>query len=206
MFHLREFYLRHARHFIDSNSINCEEQFGFHQFYNTILQILIVTELITVSFNNKILVGTTFLDLKKAFDTVWPVRLIYKMIQLRVSDWIIHVLHNYLCDWSFLEKCKNSIARHFPICVGIPWIPTHIWKWKAMEFLHFTKVSSFRLLFSISLLTTYRLTFYHTWHSLQMIQPSIAGNHDFKDFRKSLQILNSVVFFFNIWKFKISPD
>jgi hypothetical protein len=54
------------------------EQFGFRPKHCTPLQLTHLVERITRNFGEKRLTGAVFLDLAKAFDTVWINGLIYK--------------------------------------------------------------------------------------------------------------------------------
>ena len=47
------------------------EQFGFRLKYSTLLQHARPVEIVTRNFGEKRLIGAIFLDVAKAFDTVW---------------------------------------------------------------------------------------------------------------------------------------
>jgi hypothetical protein len=48
-----------------------DEQFGFRPGHSTSLQLARLVERITRNFGEKTLTGAVFLDVAKAFDTVW---------------------------------------------------------------------------------------------------------------------------------------
>jgi len=48
-----------------------DEQFGFRPTYSTSRQLSLLVERITRNFGVKSLTGAVFLDVAKAFDTVW---------------------------------------------------------------------------------------------------------------------------------------
>ena len=54
-----------------------EEQFGLRPWHSTSLQMARLVERITRNFGEKRLTGTVFLDVAKAFDTVWIDGLLY---------------------------------------------------------------------------------------------------------------------------------
>jgi len=55
-----------------------DEQFGFRPRHSTSLQLARVVERITRNFSDRRLTGAVFLDVAKAFDTVWIEGLLYK--------------------------------------------------------------------------------------------------------------------------------
>jgi hypothetical protein len=56
-----------------------DEQFGFRRRYSTSLQLARLVERITRDSGEKRLTGAVFLDVAKAFDTVWIDGLLYKL-------------------------------------------------------------------------------------------------------------------------------
>ena len=59
-----------------------DEQFGFRSRHSTSLQLAHLVERITRKFGEKRLTGEVFLDVAKAFDTVWIDGLLYKLTLL----------------------------------------------------------------------------------------------------------------------------
>jgi hypothetical protein len=55
------------------------EQFGFRPRHSTTLQLARLVERITRNFGEKRLTGAVFLDVAKAFDTIWINGLLYKL-------------------------------------------------------------------------------------------------------------------------------
>ena len=56
------------------------------------------TERITRNFGEKIITGAGFLDVAKAFDTVWIDDLLYKLTLLSFPSYIVHTISFYLRD------------------------------------------------------------------------------------------------------------
>jgi hypothetical protein len=54
-----------------------EEEFGFRPWQNTSLLLARLVYRIYINFGDKRLTGAVFLDVAKAFDTVWTVGLLY---------------------------------------------------------------------------------------------------------------------------------
>jgi hypothetical protein len=73
-----------------------DEQFGFRPRHSTSLQLARLIERITRNFGKKMLTGTVFLDVAKAFDTVWIDGLLYKLTRLNFPSYIVHTISSYL--------------------------------------------------------------------------------------------------------------
>jgi len=73
-----------------------DEQFGFRPRNSTSLQLAHLIERIKSNFEEKRLTGAVFLDVAKAFYTVWIVDLLYKLKLLKFSSYIIHTISSYL--------------------------------------------------------------------------------------------------------------
>ena len=68
-------------HVVSERSLMRDEQFGFRHRHSTSLQLARLVERITRNFGEK-LTGVVFLDVAKAFDTVWIDGLLYKLTLL----------------------------------------------------------------------------------------------------------------------------
>jgi len=73
-----------------------DEQFGFRPRHTTSLQLVRLIERITWNFDEKRLTGAVFLDVAKAFDTVWIDGLLYKLTLLNFPSYIVHTISSYL--------------------------------------------------------------------------------------------------------------
>ena len=72
-----------------------DEQFGFRPRHSTSLQLAHLVERINRNFGEKRLTGAVFLDVAKAFDTVWNHGL-YKLTLLNFPSYILHSISSYL--------------------------------------------------------------------------------------------------------------
>jgi hypothetical protein len=77
-------------------------------------------ELITHGFNHRKATVILFLDIERAFDKVWVIGLIAKLIQTKISPHLIHVLHIYLQHRSFFVSIRNLHSKAHPIFAGVP--------------------------------------------------------------------------------------
>ena len=71
--------LARTLHEVSVRGLMRDEQFGFRPRHSTSLQLARLVERITRNFGEKRLTGALFLDVAKAFDTVWIDGLLYKL-------------------------------------------------------------------------------------------------------------------------------
>jgi len=69
-----------------------EEQFGFRTKHSTSVQLARLVERITSNFGEKRLTGAVFLDVAKAFDTVWIDGFLYMLTLLNFKSYIVHTI------------------------------------------------------------------------------------------------------------------
>jgi len=69
-------------HVVNECGLMQDEQFGFRPRHSISLQLARLVERITRNFGEKRLTGAVFLDVGKAFDTVWIDGLLYKLTLL----------------------------------------------------------------------------------------------------------------------------
>ena len=69
-----------------------DEQFGFRPRHSTSLQLARFVERITRNFGERILTAAVFLDVDKAFDTVWVEGLLYKLTVLNIPSYLVHII------------------------------------------------------------------------------------------------------------------
>lgn len=50
------------------------------------------------------------LDLEKAYDRVWRVGLVYKLVQRRLPQWIVRWVSDWLFDWKLRVKMRSEGA------------------------------------------------------------------------------------------------
>jgi len=76
-----------------------DEKFGFRPRHSTSLQLARLIERITRNFGENGLTGAVFLDMAKAFDTVW-IDGLYKLTLLNFPSYIVHTI-SYLRGRTF---------------------------------------------------------------------------------------------------------
>jgi hypothetical protein len=87
-----------------------DERFGFRPRHSTSLQLARLLERITRHFGEKRLTGAVFLDVAKAFDTVWIDGLLYKPTLLNFPSNIVHTISSYLRDRTFEGSFQTATS------------------------------------------------------------------------------------------------
>ena len=91
-------------HEVSEHGLMRDEQFRIRPRHSTSLQLACLVEKMTRSFGEKILTGAVFLDVAKAFDTVWIIGLPYKLTLLNFPSYIVHAISSYLRGQTY-EAC-----------------------------------------------------------------------------------------------------
>jgi hypothetical protein len=73
-----------------------DEQFGFRPRHSTTLQLARLVESVNRNFNERCLTGAVFLDVAKAFGTVWVKGLLYKLTALNFPSYLVITISSYL--------------------------------------------------------------------------------------------------------------
>lgn len=106
--------------FIEDKEVLHNEQFGFRHRHSTIHQLVRVSELISKNFNTKKSTAAVLLDIHKAFDTVWHVGLLYKLIKLKFPRYIIKFIRSYLEKRYFQVTVHHAVSELYEITAGVP--------------------------------------------------------------------------------------
>jgi hypothetical protein len=96
-----------------------DEQFGFRPRQRTSLHLARLLARITRKFCEKRLPGAAFLDVAKAFDTVWIDGLIYKLTLLNLPSYITHNILSYLRNRTFEESFETATSSRRVIGAGL---------------------------------------------------------------------------------------
>jgi hypothetical protein len=84
------------------------------------LQLACLVETITMNFGEKRLAGAIFLDVAKAFDTIWIDGLLYKPMLLNFPSYIVHTISSYLRVGR--SKRPSRRPRHHIESCGLGWL------------------------------------------------------------------------------------
>ena len=105
---------------IHALEVTPDTQFGFVPNRSTILQLMRLANYIRTGLQNYQHTAALFLDVEKAYDSVWIPGLIYKLIRLKFPDVYIHILASYLKDRSFQVKMEGELSTPRRIRAGVP--------------------------------------------------------------------------------------
>ena len=73
------------------------------------MQLARLIERITRNFGEKSLTGAVFLDVTKAFDTLWIDGLIYKLTLLNFPSYTVHTISSYLRGRTFETSFQSAM-------------------------------------------------------------------------------------------------
>jgi hypothetical protein len=93
---LERILLARILHEVSKRDLLRDEQFGFRPKHSTSLQLARLVERITRNFGEKRLTGAVFLDMAKAFNTIWMDGLLHKLMLLNFVSYIVHTVSSYL--------------------------------------------------------------------------------------------------------------
>jgi hypothetical protein len=87
-----------------------DEQFGFRPKHSMSVQLARLVERIARNFGEKRLTGAVFLDVAKAFDTVWIDGLLYQLTFLNLPCYIVHTISFYLRGRTFEASFQTATS------------------------------------------------------------------------------------------------
>jgi hypothetical protein len=87
-----------------------DEQFGFRPKHSTALQLIRIVERFSRNFDEKRLTGAVFLDVAKAFDTVWVDGFLYKLTILTFPSYLVKPTSSYLNSRTFEASFKSATS------------------------------------------------------------------------------------------------
>ena len=105
--------------FLEDNII-IKQQSGFRNNRQTKDNICFMTQKIKDQFNRKKKASGIFFDIASAFDKVWHNGLLYKLIKLKIPNYIICWLKSFLADRNFEVKINSAISLKYKIRTGVP--------------------------------------------------------------------------------------
>jgi hypothetical protein len=94
----------------ERNLLNAS-QFGFRADHSTSLHCtrMSLVDHVTINFNNNMLTAAVFLDIKKAFNTMWQSGLLHKLSELEFSTCLIKIIASFLTN----RKIKFLVEGEF---------------------------------------------------------------------------------------------
>ena len=105
--------------YLEGNGILCEEQYGFRKNRSTNLAIFNYVRFLSDEINKRKVVGSLYLDLARAFDSINHRRLVEKLYDIGVPRKLILWVENYLGNRFIRTKLNNSISLPRELLCGI---------------------------------------------------------------------------------------
>jgi hypothetical protein len=96
-----------------------DEQFRFRPKNNTTLQLYRLVERVNRNFDERRLTGAVFLDMAKAFDTVWVKGLLYKLTVLNFPSYLVKTISSYLDCRTFQTSFKTATSASRVMRAGV---------------------------------------------------------------------------------------
>jgi hypothetical protein len=96
-----------------------DEQFGFRPKHSTSLQLARLVERVTRNSGEKRLTGAVFLDVAKAFDTVWVDGLVYKLTVVNFPSYLVRIIASYLSGRTFEASFQTATSSRRGIRAGV---------------------------------------------------------------------------------------
>ena len=104
-----------------ANDVNIisENQAGFRKGYSTVDNIFVLHALIDLYFSFGKKLYCTFVDFKKAFDTVWRTGLWWKLQNCEIKGKCFKIIHNMYNDIKSCIQYNGSQSECFPCLTGV---------------------------------------------------------------------------------------
>jgi hypothetical protein len=97
-----------------------DEQFGFRpRHHSTALQLGRLVERVSRNFDERRLTGAVFLDVAKAFETVWVKGLLYKLTILNFPLYLVKTLSSYLHSRTFQSSFNSATSTRRNMRAGV---------------------------------------------------------------------------------------
>ena len=111
---------RKLKEFLTQNNIIIKQQSGFRNHRQTKDNLLFITQKILEQFNRRKRVLAIFFDIAAAFDKVWHKGLLYKLIKLKVPNYISAWICCFLDSRTFCVQVNKIKSCIFDIETGVP--------------------------------------------------------------------------------------
>ena len=96
-----------------------DEQFGFRTKHSTSLQLAHLVERVTRNVGEKQLTCAVFLDVAKAFDTVWDDGLLFKLMALNFPSYVVKTTPSYLQNRTFEASFQTATSSRRGMQTGV---------------------------------------------------------------------------------------
>lgn len=105
---------------LEENNIIPDHQHGFRQGYSTTTQLRRLIKHIKDGLRDKMSTGMVLCDITKAFDNVWHMGLLYKLIKIETPPYIIKLIKSFLQNREFAVHVQNESSQTYTLKYGVP--------------------------------------------------------------------------------------
>ena len=105
--------------FVNEHGLICENQIGFKESSRTSDHIFTLKSIIDHYKAQKKKVFASFIDLRKAFDTVWREGLFHKLIKAEIPSKLFQIIYSMYIDTKCKIKFSSGITKEFPSTCGV---------------------------------------------------------------------------------------
>ena len=106
--------------YIFNNNFISDKQSGYRKGDSTIKQLLSITHEIHKAIDNKHEVRAVFLDISKAFDSVWHEGLLFKLKRIGIEGDMIGVIESFLSDRKQRVTIDGKFSEWVDVQAGVP--------------------------------------------------------------------------------------
>ena len=106
--------------YIFSNNFISDKQSGYRKGDSTIKQLLSITHEIHKAFDNSHEVRAVFLDISKAFDTVWHEGLLFKLKRIGIEGDMISIIESFLSERKQRVIIDGKFSEWVDVQAGVP--------------------------------------------------------------------------------------
>jgi endonuclease/exonuclease/phosphatase family metal-dependent hydrolase len=117
---LERLVLKRIQEHVNEAQIIPRQQFGFVGKTSTEHQLLRLCNKITTGFNHGKVTAVVFLDIAKAFDSVWHPGLLFKLAKLGFHPYLVKFLQSFLQGRTFSATWMRASSSYRPIQAGVP--------------------------------------------------------------------------------------
>ena len=117
---LEKFIFDNLYTYIFSNDFISDKQSGYRKGDSTIKQLLSITHEIHKAFDNSHEVRAVFLDISKAFDTVWHEGLLFKLKRIGIEGDMISIIESFLSERKQRVIIDGKFSEWVDVQAGVP--------------------------------------------------------------------------------------
>lgn len=106
--------------FVDNNNLLHKCQYGFREQHSTLHQLKRVVNIIKMNKRKRHSTGILFLDIEKAFDSIWHKGLVYKLYKMQCPNYLVKLVQSFLSGRSFVVDVDGHKSNEILIPAGVP--------------------------------------------------------------------------------------